>query len=386
MALSTEDLYALSTIRNLGPKTLREINRYAKDLDDPSSKNLALCLSRCKTFNSIKRANKIFQAEDLESLIDITRTSAYAYLENVKARGVSILSYNDPLYPKNLKQALTVDIEAKQNNGDDIFPYVLKKASITPPYLLYYRGNIELLKEDSVIITGSSECTSTARKASFYLGGQFAKQGLTIISDLSPGCNSRFLSSLLDQGINNIIAIESLGIINSEHPTLAERIVKEGGLILALEFANSNSLKEYHLRDRAQLEASLSLGSIIIQTTPNAFPMFAAINCQAALKPTYVVQYSDDDTELSPLNTGNHFLVDNFKCKILKAARDPKIMQEIIENIVQDLKRSKEHNLFSYLPELEDDELISQLEDLSAIDLVLYLLKKKGLPLINFTS
>ena len=61
-------------------------------------------------------------------------------------------------------------------------------------------------------------------------------------------------------------------------------------------------------------------------------------------------------------------------------------MQEIIENIVQDLKRSKEHNLFSYLPELEDDELISQLEDLSAIDLVLYLLKKKGLPLINFTS
>lgn len=145
---------------------------------------------------------------------------------------------------KNKESVELVDIERikKLNINaitilDENYPDSLKMC-FKPPLVLFYKGDISLINNESIAVIGSRNAGGYAIEATKYLmNGLFLKKDLTIISGLAKGIdtiahlealrNNQKTIAVLGCGIDNCYPkenidlkkeIESIGLILSEYP------------------------------------------------------------------------------------------------------------------------------------------------------------------------
>lgn len=157
--------------------------------------------------------------------------------------------------------------------GDEDFPDMLVQG-ITPPPLLFLRGNTELMNRSSVAVVGSRHATPQAMRIAHDFGQALSGCGISVVSGMAAGIDTAAHQGALKAG-GNTVAVWGTGINRIYPPSnksLAHQIAGEGLLVsefpldtrpLAGNFPRRNRLIAALSQAVLVVEAALESGSLI---------------------------------------------------------------------------------------------------------------------------
>ena len=153
----------------------------------------------------------------------------------------------------------------KINVYDEEYPEKLKSI-YDKPLVLYAEGNIELLKEKSIAIVGSRECSKYGMNVSEKLSYNLAKENICIISGLAKGIDRYAHIGALRAG-GKTIAVLGNGldtIYLYENKDLYELILKNNGLIIT-EYIIGTKPNRLNFPARNRIISGLSDGIVVVE-------------------------------------------------------------------------------------------------------------------------
>lgn len=193
----------------------------------------------------------------LESAIAAFKTEAWRETAGeewalAKSPNTQILLWTNPYYPCTLKE------------------------TPNPPLFLYFRGNIELLSNPGVGVVGARRASSDALAASFRVGIELSKAGVTVISGLARGVDSEAHKAALE-GPGSTIAVLGCGLdVNypPENKLLQEKI-GQAGLLLS-EYHSGVTPEAFHFPVRNRLISGISLGVLVVEAASRSGSLITA--------------------------------------------------------------------------------------------------------------
>lgn len=147
------------------------------------------------------------------------------------------------------------------------YPIQLKEIS-SAPFILFYRGNLEILKNKQLAVVGSRRTTFYGKQVLEKILPSLIHAGLTITSGLAQGIDS-LAHQIAIQENSPTIAILGQGLarkILQKHPnaTLAQKILKKNGLIIS-EYSPFQEGNRATFPARNRIIAGLSLGTLVVE-------------------------------------------------------------------------------------------------------------------------
>lgn len=174
-----------------------------------------------------------------EALRDLEPAAA-GRLEELRERGVRVVSYRGPGYPRRL-------LHLHQ-----------------PPPALYLQGPLEL-GDRTVAVVGTRSATSYGRRAARDLAGDLARAGWIVVSGLARGIDTSAHRAALDAG-GKTAAVLGSGL-DHRYPAanrgLYERLAERG--LLVTEFPPEQPPKKWTFPKRNRIIAALSAGVVVVQ-------------------------------------------------------------------------------------------------------------------------
>lgn len=163
-------------------------------------------------------------------------------LKNLKEKNIDYITYNSKEYPITLK------------NID------------TPPYVLYYKGNKNLLKTDCFAIVGSRQITSYGKMVTEKFTKDLVKVDFTIVSGLASGVDTvAHTTTVAEKGKTIAVLAGGLDeIYPATNTNLAEQIIKNDGLLIT-ETRCGKKAETYMFPIRNRIIAGLSKGILITE-------------------------------------------------------------------------------------------------------------------------
>ena len=215
-----------------------------------------------KTFGSAEKAWRAKELE-LETILKQSLTSKFLkfreefdienYLKQLKKQRVSFVSLANENYPTLLKNIPN------------------------PPIVLFVKGNIGLLKTNSIAIVGTRKITSYGATITKMFAADLASSGLTIISGMAIGVDGIAHLSALEVG-GATIAVLGNGVdlpFPRENEHIYHKILENGGLIIS-EFAPGESPSVGSFPARNRIIAGLSLGVLVTEGASDSGSLITA--------------------------------------------------------------------------------------------------------------
>ena len=149
---------------------------------------------------------------------------------------------------------------------DDIYPQCLKEIS-NPPLKLYYKGNLDLLKDERLIaVVGTRNPSSYGKLCCEYMVKKMTSANITIVSGFAKGIDSiAHKTSLLAGGKTIAIIASGLDIVYPASNLSLYREIEEKGLILSEYEAGVKPFK-FNFPQRNRIIAGLSKGIIVVES------------------------------------------------------------------------------------------------------------------------
>ena len=256
--------------------------------------------------------------------------AARRIIKRSKLNDIGLLSFFDPEFPETLK-----------NCTDE-------SGKLDPPLLLYYRGDLSVLKNPGVAVIGTREPTPNGVRAGEYFASEFAKRGYNIVSGLAIGCDTTgHRGALLANGKTTAFLANGLdwdSIYPKENLELAKEIVEKGGLLLS-EYAVGQSCGRYGLVTRDRLQAGLSYATIVVQTGIKGGTMHAVNATIASNKPLFAVSYNSQQDIFHEKVQGNIMLIQEKGAHPLRS-KDLETAFTILEQARNKYSNTQQQTLF----------------------------------------
>ena len=149
---------------------------------------------------------------------------------------------------------------------DDVYPECLKEIS-NPPLKLYYKGNLDLLKEERLIaVVGTRNPSSYGKLCCEYMVKKMSRANITIVSGFAKGIDSiAHKTSLLTDGKTIAVIASGLDIVYPASNLSLYRALEEKGLILSEYEAGVKPFKS-NFPQRNRIIAGLSRGTIVVES------------------------------------------------------------------------------------------------------------------------
>ena len=149
---------------------------------------------------------------------------------------------------------------------DDIYPQCLREIS-NPPLKLYYKGNLNLLKEERLIaVVGTRNPSSYGKLSCEYMVKKMTEANIIIVSGFAKGIDSiAHRTSLLTGGKTIAVIASGLDIVYPASNLSLYREIEEKGLILSEYEAGVKPFKS-NFPQRNRIIAGLSKGTIIVES------------------------------------------------------------------------------------------------------------------------
>lgn len=179
------------------------------------------------------------------------RNGVDSIAERVSACGANVITYHDPAYPQALKY--TED----------------------PPAVLYCRGKL-LPDELCVAIVGSRRATWYGLDMSKRLSSELAKHGVTVVSGMARGVDSKAHCGALEAG-GRTIAVLGCGVdivYPKENRSLMEEICRKGAVIS--EFLPGTEPIPFNFPARNRIISGLSQGVVIVEASEKSGSLITA--------------------------------------------------------------------------------------------------------------
>jgi DNA processing protein len=228
----------------------------------------------------------------LDNLLRLRRTlDLEAELERVRQAGLSVLTWEDPAYPANLRR-----IDA-------------------PPPLLFVRGTLIPQDEWAVAIVGTRRATTYGRECARRLATDLAAAGVTVVSGLARGIDGIAHEATLAVG-GRTLAVLGNGldqIYPPEHRRLAAQIAQQGALLSEQPLGMAPEARNFPARNR--IISGISLGVIVVE---GDWSSGAIITARQALEQGREV-FAVPGSILSPSSSGPNRLIQEGATAVLSA-------------------------------------------------------------------
>ena len=320
--LTPELVITLQQLKGIGNRNI--LSRIGESISTPIS-----------TLDELRFLLTIIKGKKFESISDYdlieANKSAKKIITHSEKENIGIITYYDSLYPDILRNC-----KDEQGKND-------------PPLVLYYRGDIKILKTPGIAVIGTREPTPNGIKAGEFFASEFAKRGFNIISGLAIGCDTTgHKGALAAKGFTTAFLANGLdweSMYPKENLRLAQDIVANGGLLLS-EYQIGQSCGRYGLVARDRLQAGLAYATIVIQTGIKGGTMHAVNATIASRKPLFVVEYRNPVDNSHEKVQGNLMLVREKGASPLRSTE--------IDNAVSQIEDSHRANSQSVQPTLFD--------------------------------
>ena len=163
-------------------------------------------------------------------------------LKFMDEQGISYLDCDDPSFPK----------------------FLLSMPE--PCYLIYYKGDIELLSSFTIAIIGSRKPSQYGKYAANYFATGLAKRGITIVSGFALGIDSESHKGATDNKGKTIGVLGTSldNIYPKKNIDYAKEIVESGNLLIS-EFKPGMKTLPHHFVQRNRIISAISNGIIVIE-------------------------------------------------------------------------------------------------------------------------
>ena len=263
---------------------------------------------------------------------------------------------------------------------DDIYPQCLKEIS-NPPLKLYYKGNLDLLKDERLIaVVGTRNPSSYGKLCCEYMVKKMTSANITIVSGFAKGIDSiAHKTSLLAGGKTIAVIASGLDIVYPASNLSLYREIEEKGLILSEYEAGVKPFK-FNFPQRNRIIAGLSKGTIVVESKDRGGSLITADLALEFNRDVYAVpgdvfsEYSKGcnnlirDLKAKSLSNINE-LLDDYSWKIEEKNINNKYTQNQLL-ILNSL--SSEKNLDNILMEtkIEQTEILAELMTLEIMGVI----------------
>ncbi|MHB9336579.1 DNA-processing protein DprA [Fusobacterium polymorphum] len=263
---------------------------------------------------------------------------------------------------------------------DDIYPQCLKEIS-NPPLKLYYKGNLDLLKDERLIaVVGTRNPSSYGKLCCEYMVKKMTSANITIVSGFAKGIDSiAHKTSLLAGGKTIAVIASGLDIVYPASNLSLYREIEEKGLILSEYEAGVKPFK-FNFPQRNRIIAGLSKGIIVVESKDRGGSLITADLALEFNRDVYAVpgdvfsEYSKGcnnlirDSKAKSLSNINE-LLDDYSWKIEEKNINNKYTQNQLL-ILNSL--SSEKNLDNILMEtkIEQTEILAELMTLEIMGVI----------------
>ena len=263
---------------------------------------------------------------------------------------------------------------------DDIYPQCLKEIS-NPPLKLYYKGNLDLLKDERLIaVVGTRNPSSYGKLCCEYMVKKMTSANITIVSGFAKGIDSiAHKTSLLAGGKTIAVIASGLDIVYPASNLSLYREIEEKGLILSEYEAGVKPFK-FNFPQRNRIIAALSKGTIVVESKDRGGSLITADLALEFNRDVYAVpgdvfsEYSKGcnnlirDSKAKSLSNINE-LLDDYSWKIEEKNINNKYTQNQLL-ILNSL--SSEKNLDNILIEtkIEQTEILAELMALEIMGVI----------------
>lgn len=162
-------------------------------------------------------------------------------INDINKKDYKIVTYLDKDYPKRLK------------NIDE------------PPYILFYKGDLERAEDTNVAIVGSRKCDPYGKRCASLIASGLGKAGVGIVSGGAFGVDTEAHKKCVEENFYNV-AVFGCGI-NLDYPVynreLYKKIIKNGCIIS--EFFPDTPPLRYNFPQRNRIISGLSEAVIVVQ-------------------------------------------------------------------------------------------------------------------------
>lgn len=192
-----------------------------------------------------KTLSRSFQSE-------IWREKAETEYKAAMKAGMQVLSWYDPRYPALLRQIHE------------------------PPLLLYYTGDVSLLKSPGVAVVGARECTRLGLEVAGRISMELSGIGITVISGLALGIDCQAHLGAL-RGIGSTVAVLGCGLDVNYPPRNREvrrRLDKEA--LVVTEYGPGVEPWPGNFPYRNRIISGLSLGVLVAEAAHNSGSLITA--------------------------------------------------------------------------------------------------------------
>ena len=220
---------------------------------------------------------------------------------------------------------------------DDVYPECLKEIS-NPPLKLYYKGNLDLLKEERLIaVVGTRNPSSYGKLCCEYMVKKMSRANITIVSGFAKGIDSiAHKTSLLTDGKTIAVIASGLDIVYPASNLSLYREIEEKGLILSEYEAGVKPFKS-NFPQRNRIIAGLSRGTIVVESKDRGGSLITADLALEFNRDVYAVP----GDVFSEYSKGCNNLIRDARAKSLSN------INELLEDYSWDIEEKKENNKYT---------------------------------------
>ena len=261
---------------------------------------LWLIMLECTNFQKIKLLN-IFSNEkeifdNFEEIIKLYLSNYRKFANYDKTKEMNKILSNMEILKKEEVNFITI--------SDPMYPESLKKIE-EPPYVLFYKGNLELLNKRSVSIVGARDSSLYGEKATRIIAKELVKNDICVVSGGARGIDTIAHDETLKND-GETIAILGCGI-DICYPKANKRLFNEisrKGLLIS-EFFPGTKPYAYNFPRRNRIISGLSEAIIVTEATEKSGSLITVSCALAQGKDVLVVPQSI----FSKTGTGANLLI-----------------------------------------------------------------------------
>jgi DNA processing protein len=174
---------------------------------------------------------------------------------------------------------------------DAEYPELLRQIP-DAPYLLFYRGNAQLLCERSLSVVGTRRVTAAGRQAAIDFAYSAAMDGVTVVSGLANGvdgcAHQGAINAWFDtrekggeaacRKLGHTIAVLPSAIdevVPYGHKKMAQQILQTGGCLIS-EYEPGMAITNWHYVGRNRIIAGLSPATVVIEAPAGSGALITA--------------------------------------------------------------------------------------------------------------
>ncbi|MGL5353520.1 MAG: DNA-processing protein DprA [Clostridium sp.] len=187
--------------------------------------------------------DRVIKGKRINNLKVVTLNDIKEFKLYLKNEGIGYITYTSLEYPKEL---LYLD---------------------RPPYILYYKGDISLLKDRTAGIVGSRNCTSYGIEVTRRITKELCKYNITIVSGVASGIDSVAHKIAVLEG-GRTIGVLGCGI-DVIYPKVNKNLYKDierTGLLIS-EFPPGTMPKGYNFPQRNRIISGLSDKLVVVEAS-----------------------------------------------------------------------------------------------------------------------